>query len=396
VAPRPSRHAAEVPTRRRLGIVVSAGVAAVAAAAALVVLVVSSIGGSSTAADPLAPTMSAPNAPSSSPTLPPQPAPYVASSAPSHPSRSRARTAAPIPVVKAGPPIHRMTLQEKAARIAAETGPFSLRIGTLNVLGSQHTTGKNSKFGPGTSRAAREVGLIGSRGLDLVGLQEVQRDQLSVFVDQLSGYAVFPQVSQSSQGYRLQIAYRTDRFTPMASGQVSYLFSHMWIPLPWLLLRDNATGGEFYVVNAHNSPEGEQTERVTSSTIEITLINQLKATGHPVLFLGDLNETGAVYCRVAAGTGVTGSDGASYDGSCHLPGGYTPIDWIMGTAGVTWSDYHIDGTTRAQGMSDHNLVYATASVQDYPDGVPPATSATLPGAASGTASGAPSGVPASP
>jgi endonuclease/exonuclease/phosphatase family metal-dependent hydrolase len=366
-----NRHAAEVPLWRRPGVVATGVVAGIVASAVVVLLVLGPASpGSSTAGVGLSgasarmstSTVVAPAAPAASSDI--RPPAYVAS-----PSTSpRARRAVPaMRVVRAGVPLRRWTraevLHRRVARVlagAAPPDPFRLLVGTLNVLGSQHTSAPGG-YGPGVDRAAREAALIEARGLDVVGLQEVQRDQLGVFEHRLPGYAVFPETTQSSQGYRLQVAYRTSRFIPVDSGQVSYLFSHMWIPLPWLLLRDDATGGEFYVIDAHNSPEGEQTERLASSAIEIRLIDQLRAE-HPVILLGDLNEGAPVYCRLAAATGVTSSGGGRYDGGCSVPAG--PIDWLMGTAGITWSDDHVDPTPRATGMSDHALIYATASIQD--------------------------------
>ena len=87
----------------------------------------------------------------------------------------------------------------------------TFRVATLNVLGSQHTAGPGG-LGPGVDRAAREARLLMDRGADVIGLQEVQVDQLRVFVNQMPGYTVWPQQTLGANSYRLQLVYRTDRF----------------------------------------------------------------------------------------------------------------------------------------------------------------------------------------
>jgi endonuclease/exonuclease/phosphatase family metal-dependent hydrolase len=254
-------------------------------------------------------------------------------------------------------------LRIKAARQALLPKTSSFLFATLNVLGSQHSAAKGG-FGPGTSRAYREAALLRARGIDLIGLQEVQKDQGAVLAAQLPGYTVWPRESLGPQGYRLQMAWRDDRFTLVEGKSTTYLFDHMHIPLPYALLRDNKTGAEFWFINAHNSPEGLQAERVVSSGIEARLVQQLKATGHPVLLAGDLNEHASVFCRLAAAAGLKSANGGYYSGGCHYPQGPLRIDWLMGSSDVTFSSYRQDHTTISAGESDHYLILADAMVTD--------------------------------
>jgi endonuclease/exonuclease/phosphatase family metal-dependent hydrolase len=254
-------------------------------------------------------------------------------------------------------------LRIKAAREALLPKTSTFLFGTLNVLGSQHSAGRGG-FGPGTARAYREASLLRARGIDLIGLQEVQRDQGAVLAAQLPGYTVWPRESLGPQGYRLQMAWNDSRFTLVEGSHTTYLFDHMRIPLPYALLRDRATGAEFWFVNAHNSPRGLQGERLVSSGIEAHLVQQLKATGHPVLLAGDLNEHATVFCRLAAAAGLKSANGGYYAGGCHYPQGPLRIDWLMGSSDVTFSSYRQDATPRATGESDHYLILADAMVTD--------------------------------
>lgn len=235
----------------------------------------------------------------------------------------------------------------------------SFRVATLNVLGSNHAGG-------GLSRAAREAALLRDRGVSLVGLQEVQRDQRSVFINNLSTMQMWPQDALGRDGYRVQIMWRTDRFDLVDSGGSSHTFNGIGsVPIPYVLLRDKKTGAQFWVIVTHNSPNGLQTQRNASAEIQIDLVNRLRASGHPVLLMGDMNEKATYFCKVATRAGMTAANGGSGAGGCQPPGGAQRIDWIFGTAdSVDFSGYRQDGTTKTGGMSDHYLIYADAMLVD--------------------------------
>jgi len=282
------------------------------------------------------------------------------------PSDESADSAAPpYHVAKAGPAYKVKPSVEgdlrKAAEEIAQHGAFTFQIGSLNVLGSNHTPPK-SGYASGTTRAVWESDLIENTGIDLIGLQEVQPDQLHVFVSQLGGYRIWPQETLGRNSYRRQIVWRDDLFELIDTGTITTIFSGQLIPLPYVLLEDRATGGQFYAVTMHNSPRGMESERETATGAEIGLINSLLGTGHPVVVTGDMNEPTEWYCSVAANTGVIGANGAYYDdGGCHTPG-HNGIDWIVGGGGVDFSDYVRKDDINQ--MSDHPLIWATVTLED--------------------------------
>lgn len=243
------------------------------------------------------------------------------------------------------------------ARVATRTvqTPISFEIGTLNVLGSNHAP-------RGTLRAAREAALIRDRGIDIIGLQEVQRDQRPVFLRNMPGYAMWPQDALGRQGYRVQIMYRTDMFEKIDDGGVNHTFDSQRVPIPWIKLRDRQTGGTFYVVSSHNSPRGMQSQRVRSTHIQSQLVNRLKATGSPVMLVGDFNEHQQYFCRISSRTRMRSANGGYYANGCVAPPRPIRIDWVLGTNRARFSGYRQDGTTLAHGLSDHYLIYATASI----------------------------------
>lgn len=233
--------------------------------------------------------------------------------------------------------------------------PFSFRIGTLNILGSQHRGG-------GTSRAAALAGAIEGRGVDLVGLQEVQDDQLAVMRSQLGGYTIWPGQGLGNQGVRLQIAWRDSLFALRDTGSITTTFDHQQRPIPWVLLEHRATQGQFYVIDVHNSPRDQESDRDSATGEQIALINQLRATGKTVFIMGDTNEHTEFFCRVAASTGMIGSNGAYYSSGCNTGAGPIKIDWIMGGGEVDFSGHVVDYGSPISSATDHAFVHADVRV----------------------------------
>ena len=246
------------------------------------------------------------------------------------------------------------TLARKVNTLSPAHSSFT--IAQSNILGSQHTAGSGG-YGPGTYRAGITASLLTSRGTDVGGMQEVQSDQLAVLRNRMPAYSFWPGSSLGHNGERLQIYWRSDRFTMEKSGSVSYVFSSQRIPLPYVLLRDNDTGAEFWMITTHNSAGSMQGQRDAATGVEIGLINQLKTTGLPVIITGDMNEHTEFFCRVAASTGMVAANGGNAVGGCHLPPPPLRVDWIMGGGGVSFSGYRQDGAGLHR-ASDHYYLYA--------------------------------------
>jgi endonuclease/exonuclease/phosphatase family metal-dependent hydrolase len=253
-------------------------------------------------------------------------------------------------------------LARKTAALSPATSTFT--IAQSNILGSQHTAGSGG-YGPGTYRAGITASLLTSRGVGVGGMQEVQADQLRVLQARMPGYSFWPAASLGNQGIRLQVYWRSDRFTMKDQGSVPYVFASQRIPLPYVLLRDNASGAEFWVITTHNSAGGMEAQRDAATVVEINLIHQLAATGKPVIITGDMNEHTEFFCKVAAATGMVAANGGSGAGGCHLPPAPLRVDWIMGR-GVSFSGYRQDAAGMAR-ASDHYYLYSsvTATSQWY-------------------------------
>jgi len=268
-------------------------------------------------------------------------------------AEARAQKPPKFRLLKAGAPLSLKPVPQPA-------DPFTFQIGTLNVLGSQHTRGSR-RYAAGTIRTARAVGMFQSRGVDVLGLQEVQDDQLNVLYGRLGGFGVWPGRALGNNGVRLQIAYNLSLFELVDAGSISTRFDFQSRPIPYVLLRNRSTGGEFWVVNIHNSPRTQEADRDSATAAEIALFNRLRATGRPVLVTGDMNEKEEWFCKVATGAGMVAANGGSGSGGCALPPGPLRIDWIMGGGGVGFSGYVQDGASLA-GITDHYFVHATVTV----------------------------------
>ena len=262
--------------------------------------------------------------------------------------------------VKSGPKLAlrpAVVLARKVADLSPATSSFT--VAQSNILGSQHTAGRGG-FAAGPVRAGMTAGLLMSRGVDVGGMQEVQSDQLRVLQSRMSGYSIWPATAFGNNGLRLQIYWRDSQFAMMDNGSVTYTFASQSIPLPYVLLRDRATGAEFWVITTHNSAGGLEAQRDSGTAIEINLIHTLMATGRPVLITGDMNEHTEFFCKVSEATGMVAANGGSGVGGCHLPPNPLRVDWIMGSHGMGFSGYRQDAAGLGH-ASDHYYLYSSAT-----------------------------------
>ena len=232
-------------------------------------------------------------------------------------------------------------------RKAARPADLTFKVGTLNILGSQHTRGGDRR------RTARTAELIRRHHLGVVLMQEVQEDQYHWLDQELPGYRIWPGDSLGPQGIRLQIAWKRNRFELMDHGTITTTFSHQRIPTPWVELRDDETGHHLFVVDVHNSPVNQEHDRDTATRKELGLYQELRDRG-PVFIGGDTNEHDEWFCKVTGRTDALAANGGSHDGRCQPPRPVY-IDWLMGRGHYTWRHYQAQETD----VSDHMLHTAT-------------------------------------
>lgn len=230
------------------------------------------------------------------------------------------------------------------AEATERRGERTVKVATLNILGSNHTRGGDRR------RTVRTARLIERRSVGLIGLQEVQQDQLRVLRTKLERYRVWPGLKFDARGVRLQIAWSRNRFKLLDHGTITTTFSHQRRPIPWVRLRDRDTRRRLTMIDIHNSPQNQEGARDSATRQQIRLFKRLRKRG-PVLMVGDANEREEWFCKVAGGTDARAANGGSHGKrGCRPPQSLT-IDWLMGGGGFGWRRYKREDVP----TSDHAL-----------------------------------------
>lgn len=251
---------------------------------------------------------------------------------------------------------------EKAAEAAS--APFTLRVGTFNVLGSQHTVpgGPRAGYPPASTRTPAAANLIIKHGVDIIGTQELQADQLRG-LQARTGMAAYPGFTWGEVETDNSILYDPGMFELVSGDSFTIPFMGRPRPQPIARFRHLATGREFFVVNTHPSAgDGPYlAQRRQGQGALVSVVNNLQESGLPVLVTGDMNDREEFYCRVVPAAGLVASNGGSYASGCRPPPSPLPVDWVVGS-GITWSGYWRDTTPVDQRISDHFIISATADV----------------------------------
>lgn len=268
--------------------------------------------------------------------------------------------------------------------IALGSGPISdstsLRIGTFNVLGVNHTSVASAK-----ARIKKSARLIVSSGLGVVGMQELRPMQRTALLKLLGHYDIYPKrpvygrndVSVNSVIWDSNLFERVDgTTTPMP-----FYFGRRHKDIPLVKLRDRRSGQEFYVVNTHDParPKNDYL-RYLNAEAHARLMERLKSEGVPMYFVGDFNSGFGVRMRYGNTTYQderhnltwcimtrTGTMRNAYDASVGRSGcpkkttaekGVGVVDHVYVSKGVSVEEYVV---VHERTGSDHPLVYVVAT-----------------------------------
>ncbi|WP_121255282.1 endonuclease/exonuclease/phosphatase family protein [Nocardioides ferulae] len=245
--------------------------------------------------------------------------------------------------------------------------PTSFRVSSYNVLGASHTTkgGRHAKFTDGVTRMGWAVQLLTGAGISVAGFQEFQPSQHAAFARQAPGWSVFPGPAMGHQALANAIVWREDVWELVDPNtiQIPY-FGGRERPMPYVLLRHRETGQTVWFANFHNPADAHgpaQRWRDAAVGRQIALANQLSADGTPVIFTGDFNDREEFFCPMTANTSMRSASGGSV--SPCVPARPVKVDWIMGSAPVSFSGYVATEEGLAGRTSDHPFMYAEALVQ---------------------------------
>ena len=249
---------------------------------------------------------------------------------------------------------------------AVEPTTVDIVVSSFNVLGTSHTRNGARGFAPGATRAQWAAQLIASHDVDIVGLQELQQDQMRVITGALDGeYAIFPGPSMSWREAENSIMWRMDEWYPVQSSTIAIpYFRGATRQMPYLRLRNRDSGADIWVANFHNPATtkkwGDNSRwRAEARRRQIELANKLYSeTGLPVIFTGDMNERAEYYCPVVAATALEASTGGSGDGGACQPPAPTLIDWVFGTPEIQWVSSFADRGELVSRTTDHPMIVA--------------------------------------
>ena len=255
---------------------------------------------------------------------------------------------------------------EQAMTSAATTVDF--RVSSFNVLGSSHTRGKGARrgFAPGPTRAGYAAQLIASHDVEIVGLQELQPDQMRVLMNRLPGYGIFPGPSMSWRESENSIIWRSDKWYPVQSSTIAIPYFRGSIrQMPYIRLRNAETGTDIWVANFHNPANtprwGNNARwRAEATRRQIALANELQSrTNLPVVFTGDFNDRAAYFCPLVAQTAMESPTGGTSEGGYCSPPPAIQIDWIFATPEIQWVSNSVDRGPLVRRTSDHPMILAT-------------------------------------
>lgn len=253
-------------------------------------------------------------------------------------------------------------LRNKVGKQLRALPAFSFRIASFNVLGHSHTVrgGDQTTYTGSSARMAWTLPQIEAAAADVVGFQELQTPQYAAFRQAAPGWEGWPGTAVGRHDVDNTLVWNTATFRAVDKRTIAipYFWGHTR-EMPYVLLEHLSSKQRIWVANFHNPAHkygaSHAQHRQEALRREIRLANDLTKTGYPVFFTGDMNDRIA-YCRAV----TSGSDLRWAGGSCT--GRRAPVDWILGSSRVAFTDYRIAERGIVGRISDHPLISATATV----------------------------------
>jgi endonuclease/exonuclease/phosphatase family metal-dependent hydrolase len=192
-----------------------------------------------------------------------------------------------------------------------------------------------------------------------MGLQEPNSDQMFHFLKAARGtWDVWPRPESGDDAVEASLAWRTSVWEAVEKNTVITQFISKELPRPVVKLRHRVTGKEIWVMNVHNAPWEYQFKRDKATNVQIDVINQLRATGAPVFFIGDMNEKRTLLCKVLSKTDLVSPFGGAYDPAtrrCTNPPSRMRVDWIFGSPDAAYSNFEYTRPPLLSVVTDHNM-----------------------------------------
>ncbi len=248
----------------------------------------------------------------------------------------------------------------------------TFKLASFNVLGANHTdTGQRPGWANSNRRMAWAVQLIEQNQLQVIGFQEFEAKQYDRFKE-LSGstFGVYPGVKLGRRAsVQNSIAWRRDSWRLVEAHTIRVPYFHgTRIQMPYVLLKNLATGEKVWFYNSHNpaNTHGQAWKwRREGYRIEAALVARLRAAdpSTAVVVTGDKNERSRYFCYMAQHSVLYSANGGSWGNDrCNQPPAPLAIDWLMGTSDVRFDSYTAFRDDLVRKTTDHPIVMANATI----------------------------------
>ena len=242
-------------------------------------------------------------------------------------------------------------------------------VASFNVLGHRHTKkgGNAASFANSRKRMKWTVKLIRGYGIDVIGFQELQPEQLKSFKDLTNRrWALYPAARLARIDGHNSVAWKSKVWKKLKASwvKVPYLRGER-VRMPIVTLRHRATGRVVRFANFHNAADvygSAQKLRNKARRIEVRLARKLSRKGHLVI-TGDMNETKRYFCAMTRQAPMHAAIfGQHRRGRC-VPPRPMEIDWVFGSPRVKFPRARIAEGRMVSKTSDHALIVARAKIR---------------------------------
>ena len=259
-------------------------------------------------------------------------------------------------------PAHLTRIDTASTRVPLNVGP-PFKVATYNALFASHTDGhdpRRATYPHSTTRTRRAAELFRRSGVDVAGIQELQRSARRKLARLAPEYGIFDASDKA-------VVWRKDDFGFVDGHTIRTRTYHgRWTRTPVVRLRQRATGQHLIVMSVHNpadvrGPAQALRDEATRQELAEVMRHRRTADPVPLVVLGDMNARARFFCPFTASGDMHAAAGGSHvDGVCDPPSFAKGIDWIMGSTDVAFSRFRDDYDTRR--TTDHPLITAVARI----------------------------------
>lgn len=232
-----------------------------------------------------------------------------------------------------------------------------LIVASFNTLGASHTP--SARYAGYAARTPKQVTMLNTYKVDVVGLQEFENSQRSLFLSSAGDtFGIYPPTTDRNSANSIIWRNSTMEFISASTVGVPYFQGRIW-QMPVVLLRHRASGRTAYFFNVHNPASiakyGDQSKwRAQAIAIEKATVIELRKTDRPVFLTGDFNDRDKAFCPLTANKLMISAD--SIPSMTCAPPPTLWIDWVFAAGQARFTSYLRDFAPKDQRLSDHPII----------------------------------------